>query len=75
MTPFIGRFFSAEYVRKNFLKQTDEDIIEIDAQINREMQKQLEAQENQAYQQMLAGEEPGQEGEEEQGNPQQAPPQ
>ena len=75
VTPFIGRFFSAEYVRKNFLKQTDEDIIEIDAQINREMQKQLEAQENQAYQQMLAGEEPGQEGEEEQGNPQQAPPQ
>jgi len=61
VTPYVGRFFSAEYVRKNFLKQTDEDIIEIDAQINREMQKQIEAQEAQAYQQMLAGEEPGQE--------------
>jgi len=75
VTPFIGRFFSAEYVRKNFLKQTDEDIIEIDAQINREAQKQLEAQENQAYQQMLAGEEPGQEGEEPGQEEEQAPPQ
>jgi hypothetical protein len=62
-------------VRKHFLKQTDEDIIEIDAQINRETQKQLEAQEAQAYQQMLAGEEPGQEGEEQQQEGEQAPPQ
>jgi len=67
-------FFSAEYVRKHFLKQTDEDIIEIDAQINRETQKQIEAQETQAYQQMLAGEEPGQE-EEEQPEGEQPPPQ
>jgi len=78
VTPYIGRFFSGEYVRKHFLRQTDEDIIEIDAQINREMQKQLEAQEAQAYQQMLAGEEPGQEGEqgeEQQQEGEQAPPQ
>ena len=74
VTPYVGRFFSAEYVRKNFLKQTDEDIIEIDAQINREMQKQIEAQEAQAYQQMLAGEEPGQE-EEQQPEGEQPPPQ
>jgi len=73
VTPYVGRFFSAEYVRKNFLKQTDEDIIEIDAQINREMQKQIEAQEAQAYQQMLAGEEPGQE--EQQPEGEQPPPQ
>lgn len=56
VTPYIGRFFSNEHVRKNILKQSEEDIVEIDAQINREMQKQLEAQEAQQYQQMLSGE-------------------
>jgi hypothetical protein len=61
VTPYIGKFFSGEYVRKYFLKQTDEDILEIDAQINREMQKQIEAQEMQQYQQMLAGEQPEEE--------------
>jgi hypothetical protein len=55
VTPYIGRFFSEEFVRKNFLKQSEEDILEIDAQINREVQRQLEAQEQQMYQQMLTG--------------------
>jgi hypothetical protein len=58
VTPYIGKFFSEEYVRKNFLKQSEEDIIEIDAQINREVQRQLEAQEQQMYQQMLSGQPP-----------------
>jgi hypothetical protein len=58
VTPYIGQFFSGEYVRKNFLKQSEEEMLEIDAQINREMQKQIEAQEMQAYQQMLSGESP-----------------
>jgi hypothetical protein len=70
VTPYIGRFFSGEYIRKNFLKQSEEEILEIDAQINREMQKQLEAQEMQAYQQMMSGESP-----EEEQNPEQEPPQ
>lgn len=61
VTPYIGRFFSNDYVRKYFLKQSDEEILEIDAQINREMQKQIEAQEMQQYQQMMAGEQPEQE--------------
>ena len=56
VTPYIGRFFSGEYVRKNMLKQSDEEMLEIDAQINREVQKQIENQELQAYQQMLSGE-------------------
>ena len=64
VTPYIGQFFSREYVRKNMLKQSEEDILEIDAQINREMQKQLEAQEMQQYQQMLMGQ--TEEGQEEQ---------
>jgi hypothetical protein len=69
VTPYIGRFFSGEYIRKNFLKQSEEEILEIDAQINREMQKQLEAQEMQAYQQMMSGESP----EEEQAPEEEAP--
>jgi hypothetical protein len=58
VTPYIGKFFSEEFVRKHFLKQSEEDILEIDAQINREIQRQLEAQEQQMYQQMLTGQPP-----------------
>jgi hypothetical protein len=69
VTPYIGRFFSEEYIRKNFLKQSEEDILEIDAQINREQQRQLEAQEAQAYQQMMSGQQPTQPEQEQQGQP------
>ena len=31
--PYVGKYYSVEYVRKNILQQTDEDIIEIDRQI------------------------------------------
>jgi hypothetical protein len=33
VTPYIGKYYSVEYVRKNILQQTDEDITEIDSQI------------------------------------------
>jgi hypothetical protein len=33
VTPYIGKYYSVEYVRKYILQQTDEDIIEIDSQI------------------------------------------
>ena len=33
ITPFVGKYYSLEYVRKNVLRQSDEDIIEIDNQI------------------------------------------
>jgi hypothetical protein len=59
VTPFIGKFFSEEYVRKHFLMQPEEEILEINAQINREQLEQLQAQEAQMYQQMLNN--PGQE--------------
>ena len=36
MDPFVGRYFSVEWVRKNVLMQSDEDIKEIDAQIKAE---------------------------------------
>jgi hypothetical protein len=34
--PYVGRYYSKEWVRKNVLQQTDEDIEEIDAQIEEE---------------------------------------
>jgi hypothetical protein len=55
VTPFIGKFFSEEYVRKHFLMQPEEEILEINAQINREQLQQLQAQEAQMYQQMMSG--------------------
>lgn len=41
--PYIGRFYSDEYVRKVILKQTDEEIKEIDAQIEKERNSDLDA--------------------------------
>jgi hypothetical protein len=37
--PYIGKYFSTEYVRKRVLRQTDSDIIEIDQQIDDEIEK------------------------------------
>jgi hypothetical protein len=34
--PFVGRYYSKEWVRKNILQQSDEDIEEIDKQISEE---------------------------------------
>ena len=33
---FIGKFYSIEYIRKNILKQTEEEMREIDSQIEKE---------------------------------------
>ena len=38
MEPYIGKYFSVEYVRKKVLRQTDQEIIDIDAQIEREIE-------------------------------------
>ena len=37
--PFVGRYYSTEWVRKNVLQQTEEDIAEIDQQIAMEAQQ------------------------------------
>jgi len=37
--PYIGKYFSTEYVRKKILRQTDVEIIEIDEQIEDEIKK------------------------------------
>ena len=37
--PYIGKFYSTEYIRKRILRQTDQEIEEIDMQIEDEIQK------------------------------------
>jgi hypothetical protein len=37
--PYIGKYFSKEYVRRKILRQTDSEIIEIDEQIKSEIKK------------------------------------
>ena len=37
VTPYVGKYYSVEFVRKNILQQSDEDIIEIDNQIANEI--------------------------------------
>ena len=33
ISPYVGKYYSIEYVRKNVLRQSDEDIADIDNQI------------------------------------------
>ena len=35
----VGRYYSVEFVRKNILRQSDEDITEIDRQIAQEVKQ------------------------------------
>ena len=37
--PYIGKYYSNEYIRRKVLRQTDSEIIEIDEQIEEEIQK------------------------------------
>jgi hypothetical protein len=39
MEPYVGRYFSAEYVRKHILGQSDSEILDIDKQIKKEIAK------------------------------------
>tara|TARA_R110002020_G_scaffold63073_2_gene168139 strand:+ start:481 stop:2046 length:1566 start_codon:yes stop_codon:yes gene_type:complete len=59
--PYIGRYFSTEYIRKNILKQSEEDIKLIDAQNAEEQEAQQMMQLQQQMQQPQPGEEPAQE--------------
>ena len=38
MDPYVGKYCSVEYMRRQVLKQTDQEIIEIDKQIDEEME-------------------------------------
>ena len=41
MDPFVGKYFSVEYVRRNILGQTDKDFAEIDKQMKKEISSGL----------------------------------
>ena len=58
--PYIGKFYSTEYVRKRVLQQTDQEIEEIDMQIEDEIQKGILP--NPAEQDPITGEPLPQEG-------------
>jgi hypothetical protein len=45
--PYVGRYYSEEWVQKNILMMTDEDIEQMQAQIQAEMQKNIERQKQQ----------------------------
>jgi hypothetical protein len=37
LEPYVGRYYSADYVRRRIFKQTDQQIIELDKQIKKEI--------------------------------------
>lgn len=41
MEPYVGRYFSIDYIRREILNQSDDEIIEIDKQIQKEMESGL----------------------------------
>mgnify|MGYP003348220545 CR=1 FL=1 len=47
LDPYVGRYYSMEWARKNVLQQTEEDIQEIDQQIANEQQQLIKAQQMQ----------------------------
>jgi len=49
VSPYVGKYYSVEYVRKYVLQQTDEDILEIDRQIAGEVKSGIIAQQNFEY--------------------------
>jgi len=59
---FVGKFFSERWVRKNILRQTEDDIDEINGEIETERQKELEKQQQEAAMQAQMGGQPQQEG-------------
>ena len=55
MDPYVGKYFSEEWVRKNILQLTDEDIEQMDKEIKEDQQKNFDQQIVQTQQaQMLA---------------------
>ena len=39
VSPYVGKYYSIDFIRKKVLRQSDEDIIEIDNQIADEISK------------------------------------
>ena len=49
---YVGKYYSVEWIRKNILHQTDEEIREIDTQMSAEGEVQAAAEQEQAQAQM-----------------------
>jgi hypothetical protein len=60
MEPYLGRYFSVEYVRKTVLGQTDSEMIEIDNQIKKEIKKGVLPDPSLMMQQQMGPPAPGQ---------------
>ena len=61
MDPYVGKYFSAEYIRRQVLKQTDVEMKEIDKQIEKEIEEGT-IMDPAAMQAMEMGIDPGMEG-------------
>ena len=46
MDEYIGKYYSVEYIRKNILRQTDEEVKNIDSQIKQEKSSGIIASED-----------------------------
>jgi len=55
MNPFVGTYYSINWIRKNVLKQTEDDIVEIDQQIKGEQDIMANTLATQALAQQIAG--------------------
>lgn len=66
LSAFVGRYYSDEFIRKTILKQTDEEIIEINGQIAKEQQEALIKTVEQQQQMLALGIQPQEEGEQQQ---------
>jgi len=58
MEPMIGKYYSSNYIRKNILKQTEEEINQIDAEMQIDIAKQRQAEMEQMQMQAATQEQP-----------------
>jgi hypothetical protein len=58
--PYVGKYFSSEFIRRKILKQTDEDIQEIDQQMKVDIEKMRQEQMQQIMAQQMQAQTEGQ---------------
>jgi hypothetical protein len=58
--PYVGKYFSSEFIRRKILKQTDEDIQEIDQQMKVDIEKMRQEQMQQIMAQQMHAQTEGQ---------------
>jgi hypothetical protein len=59
--PFVGRYFSSNYIRKNILRQTEQDMQQMDKEMEVDRQRMQNEQMALMAQQQAAAEQQGQE--------------